>query len=73
MWAKPSSSKVFSPISFCYLQERGLFKTSKQLMINADINGSLQIMRKAVTNSLDEVIEDVQFIHHCCQPRLVTV
>jgi putative transposase len=53
--------------------KRGLFKTSKQLMINADINGSLQIMRKAVTNSLDEVIEDVQFIHHCCQPRLVTI
>jgi putative transposase len=53
--------------------KRGLFKTKTNKLINADINGSLQIMRKAVTNSLDEVIEGTQFIHFCCQPRLVTI
>lgn len=30
--------------------KRGLFKTSKNLIINADVNGSLNILRKAVPN-----------------------
>ena len=30
--------------------KRGLFKTSKELVINADVNGSLNILRKAVPN-----------------------
>ena len=30
--------------------KRGLFKTATGLLVNADINGSLNIMRKAVPN-----------------------
>lgn len=29
---------------------RGLFKTSKGLLINSDVNGSLNILRKAIPN-----------------------
>ena len=36
--------------------KRGLFKTSNGLLINADINGSLNIMRKYLNEVCDEII-----------------
>jgi len=36
---------------------RGLFKTSKGLLINADVNGSLNILRKAVPTAFTNGIE----------------
>lgn len=36
---------------------RGLFRTSKGILINADINGSLNIIRKAVPNAFADGIE----------------
>lgn len=53
--------------------KRGLFRTKSGVLISSDINGSLQILRKAFTNSLDKVIEDKQFIHYCSQPKVVTI
>ncbi len=42
--------------------KRGLFKSSKGVMINADINGSLNILRKAVGNDfLSNSIESQQW------------
>jgi len=32
--------------------KRGLFKSSKGTLINADINGSIQIMRKVFPNAI---------------------
>ena len=37
--------------------ERGLFKTSKGLLINADVNGSYNILKKAVPNAFVNGIE----------------
>lgn len=34
--------------------KRGLFKTNKGLLINADINGSLNILRKEVSNAFTD-------------------
>ena len=38
---------------------RGLYRTSKRILINADVNGSLNIMRKAVPNAFGYGIEGV--------------
>ena len=38
-------------------EKRGLFITSKGIKINADVNGSLNIFRKAIKN-LDKVVQD---------------
>jgi IS605 OrfB family transposase len=51
--------------------KRGLYKTLKGLLINADINGALNIIRKVAKNSLDDLVEDTQFIHHCATPRFI--
>lgn len=51
--------------------QRGLYKTLKGLLINADINGALNIIRKVAKNSLDDLVEDTQFIHHCATPRFI--
>jgi len=51
--------------------KRGLYKTFKGLLINADINGALNIIRKVAKNSLDDLVEDTQFIHHCATPRFI--
>jgi putative transposase len=39
--------------------KRGLFKSSKNILINSDVNGSLNILRKAVPNIFLDGIEDV--------------
>ena len=38
-------------------EKRGLFITSKGVKINADVNGSLNIFRKAIKN-LEQVVQD---------------
>ena len=43
---KPSGKRI----------KRGLFRTSSGLVINADINGSLNIMRKTLNEVCDEII-----------------
>jgi putative transposase len=48
--------------------KRGLFISSKNKLINADLNGSYNIMRKVVPNVFTNGIEDV-VVH----PRLVTI
>lgn len=39
--------------------KRGLFKTAEGKLINADINGSLNILKKAVPDAFSQGIEDV--------------
>ena len=53
--------------------KRGLYKTSQGYKINADINGALNIMRKVIKNSLDDLILDKQFIHNCTSPRFLEI
>jgi putative transposase len=43
---------------------RGLFETKNKLLINADINASINILRKASTNcdsDIANVVEDLRF------------
>ena len=49
--------------------KRGLYRTKNGYLLNADINGALNIIRKVAPNSLDEVVADKQFIHHCRTPK----
>ncbi|MEL6462850.1 MAG: hypothetical protein AAFQ91_32300, partial [Cyanobacteria bacterium J06621_15] len=42
----------FYSITLIIRVKRGLFKSSKGLKINADLNGSLNILRKAVGDSV---------------------
>jgi len=51
--------------------KRGLYKTAKGLLINADINGALNIIRKVAKNSIDDLVEDAQFIHRCVTPKFI--
>jgi len=39
--------------------KRGLFSSSKGILINADVNGSYNIMRKVVPNVFSDGIEGV--------------
>jgi putative transposase len=49
--------------------KRGLYKTRQGLLINADMNGALNIIRKVARNSYDDLVSDKQFIHHCATPK----
>jgi len=51
--------------------KRGLYKTLKGLLINADINGALNIIRKVAKNSLDDLVLDKQFVHNCVTPKFL--
>lgn len=51
--------------------KRGLYKTAKGLLINADVNGALNIIRKVAKNSIDDLVEDAQFIHRCVTPKFI--
>ena len=48
---------------------RGLYKSSEGRIINADLNGSLNILRKAVPNAFDKCYG----IEACSTPRVVTL
>ncbi|WP_069471117.1 RNA-guided endonuclease InsQ/TnpB family protein [Candidatus Marithrix sp. Canyon 246] len=51
--------------------KRGLYKTLQGLLINADVNGALNIIKKVAKNSLDDLVSDKQFIHHCATPKFL--
>ena len=53
--------------------KRGLYRTQQDHLINADINGSLNIMRKVFKKSLDDLITDKQFIHNCASPSFLGI
>ena len=49
--------------------KRGLYKSSSGRLINADLNGSLNILRKAVPNAFDECYG----IEVCSTPKVITL
>ncbi len=49
--------------------KRGLYKSSNGTLINADLNGSLNILRKAVPNTFDKCYG----IEVCSTPRVITL
>ena len=49
--------------------KRGLYKSSSGMVINADLNGSLNILRKAVPNAFDKCYG----IEACSTPRVKTL
>ncbi|MCK5523588.1 MAG: transposase [Thiomargarita sp.] len=51
--------------------KRGLYQTAKGLLFNADVNGALNIIRKVAKNSIDDLVEDAQFIHRCVTPKFI--
>jgi len=53
--------------------KRGLYKTLQGLLINADLNGALNIIRKVARNSYDDLVSDKQFIHHCATPKFFKI
>lgn len=48
--------------------KRGLYQSSSGMVINADLNGSLNILRKAVPNAFDKCYG----IEVCSMPRVIT-
>lgn len=48
---------------------RGLYKSSSGMVINADLNGSLNILRKAVPNAFDKCYR----IEVCSTPKVITL
>ncbi len=64
---KLKKKQIFSGLRL----KRGLYKTAKGLLINADVNGALNIIRKVAKNSIDDLVEDAQFIHHCVASKFI--
>ena len=50
--------------------KRGLFRTKESKLINADVNGSLNIMRKVVGNDIYDMLDPIQA---CSMPYKVTI
>ncbi len=50
--------------------KRGLFSSSKEIEINADLNGALQIMKKVVGNS---VFNSDSILRYVVYPKVVNV
>lgn len=49
--------------------KRGLYKSSSRMIINADLNGSLNILRKAVPNAFEKCYG----IEVCSTPKVITL
>ena len=49
--------------------KRGLFKSSEGLICNADINGSYNIMKKVVGNSIHKMVDPIAV---CSAPMIKT-
>jgi len=64
-----------SPVLFSGKRiKRGLYRSSKGILINSDINGAINIIRKVVRNSLMvDLIVDKQFIRHCQKPNVISL
>lgn len=50
---------------------RGLYRTAQGLLVNADINGALNIIRKVSRKAFADLVADEQFIHHCASPSFL--
>ena len=50
--------------------KRGLFQTKEHELINADVNGSLNIMRKVVGNDIYDMLDPIQV---CSMPYKITM
>ena len=46
--------------------KRGLYKTSKGTLINADINGSLNILKKALINNTSKADDCKNILNSLC-------
>ena len=53
--------------------KRGLFKSSKGYLINADVNGSLNILRKVVPNAFDNIIKEKGIEGFVVNPVIINV
>jgi putative transposase len=53
--------------------KRGLYKSANGTLINADVNGSLNILRKAIPNAFIEGIEGLGVISFRFTPGKVTL
>ena len=52
---------------------RGLFKSSKDYLINADVNGSLNILRKVVPNAFVDIIKEKGIEGFVVNPVIINV
>ena len=53
--------------------KRGLFKSNKGYLINADVNGSLNILRKVVPNAFDNIIKEKGIEGFVVNPVIINV
>ena len=53
--------------------KRGLFKSSKGYLINADVNGSLNILRKVVPNAFVDIIKSKGIEGFVVNPVIINV
>ena len=53
--------------------KRGLFKSSKGYLINADVNGSLNILRKAVPNAFVDIIKEKGIEGFVVNPVIINI
>ena len=57
---KARKRKELSPVK--RRVKRGLFKSNKGILINADVNGALQILRKVVPNAFADGIDGIGLV-----------
>ena len=53
--------------------KRGLFKSSKDYLINADVNGSLNILRKVVPNAFVDIIKEKGIEDFVVNPVIINI
>ena len=53
--------------------KRGLFKSSKGYLINADVNGSLNILRKVVPDAFDNIIKSKGIEGFVVNPVIINI
>ncbi len=56
--------------------KRGLYRTSKERLINADVNGVLNILKKYLINAVrnrEEILNSLDLIEVCSTPAVYTV
>ena len=53
--------------------KRGLFKSSKDYLINADVNGSLNILRKVVPNAFVDIIKEKGIEGFVVNPVIINI
>lgn len=56
--------------------KRGLYRTSKGILLNADVNGALNILKKYLINAVgnrEEILNSLDLIEVCSTPAVYTV